>query len=201
MADNIILTNRHIAGVANDSDPAGCGKLKVKLNSPNDTSVFNCKKLLFCHPTADFCFVEMKPNSEGKKISDFANRLTLATEPVKTQASALLIGNHYSFGIEAAGGPIEAENFETGNFKHWIPTAGACSGSPVFGDNKVIGINSAHVVKVKDKRQDTVLGNSETDYNEAISSKFIFDSLQSNASVKGTHQILCEVFQKGCSSK
>lgn len=167
VADNIIMTNHHIA--APGPDGQDCKNLEISLNKEKEEWI-SCKKVLFCDKERDVCFVEMNQASPGIEIGNLVPRVKLNCEPVKKQ-TGMLIGNSNKFGIQGSAGPIQAES--NGKIQHHIPMVGGASGSPIMSSKgEVIGINYGHNGAAGNIK-DYVSMNEKTDMNVATSMPWV----------------------------
>jgi S1-C subfamily serine protease len=157
----------------------------VTINKDNAGWV-GCKKVLYCDKERDICFVEMKQPSPGIELGDLVPKIKLNCAKTEKQ-SGMLIGNSYSFGIQASAGPINEE--VNGKIKHHIPTIGGASGSPVMNEKgEVMGINFGHVGK-----EDFVSLNDESHYNSATSMFWIRNQI-TNAIQQTTYNVVNNKF-------
>lgn len=166
VGNNLVLTNRHVMGIAPEMKKWACGQFSIKLNHRDEK--VDCERVRFCSSNYDFCVVEMKPMKEGASIGSEVRPLRL-TNRVRSNPDVLLlhIGNAAGMGIQASRG--KGIRLVDGEFYHYAPTLGGSSGAPIFNERgEVVGINWGHTG-----------GNYIADYayNRGVLSQTIFHEL------------------------
>ncbi len=139
---NLVLTNRHVMGLAPGTRKWECGKFSIRLNHRDER--VNCKKVRYCSLKYDYCAVEMEKLSSGESIGSEVKPLRLTRKVKEDKDVTLLhIGNAAGMGIQASRG--QGLKIRNGEFIHYAPTLGGSSGAPLFNDRgEVIGINWGH---------------------------------------------------------
>ncbi len=134
VANNLVLTNEHVAGT-NDKKRE-CGKFGVYLA---DNSFISCQKIHYCNARLDFCLVELESD-----ISANARILSLDPNPdFGKNKEVYLVGNADGEGLQGSKGRgIIQDKYNGELLKHYAPSLGGNSGSPLFnGHGKIMGIN------------------------------------------------------------
>jgi S1-C subfamily serine protease len=142
VGQNIVLTNRHVMGIAPTEQEWKCGKFGIKLNHKDER--VECKKVRFCSKRYDFCVVEMNRMQSGLSLSSEIRPLRLARKIRPNKDIRLIhIGNAAGMGLQASSG--KGVKISNGEFYHFAPTLGGSSGAPIFNERGyVIGLNWGH---------------------------------------------------------
>ena len=164
---DLVLTNRHIMGVAPEEKKWSCGEFSILLNHKEER--VGCQKVRFCSSRYDFCVVQMEKMSNGLFLGAEVRALRLARRVYPGQRVPLLhIGNAAGLGLQASRG--QGLKISGGEFHHYVPTLGGSSGAPLFDEKgQVIGINWAHTGK------DYV---DDAAYNRGVLASTIFEELK-----------------------
>ena len=132
---NLVLTSLHVLD-RTYKNTTKCSDFKLYTHKPIDR--IDCKEVLFCDVTLDFCLVEMKPMKKptpGLKIGIADTKDLRTNESMKVT----VIGNAVGEGLKVsqAKGLKVSDPFLIIN----APVAGGNSGGPALDDhNQVIGI-------------------------------------------------------------
>jgi V8-like Glu-specific endopeptidase len=142
VGQNIVLTNRHVMGIAPTEQEWKCGKFGIKLNHKDER--VECKKVRFCSKRYDYCVVEMNRMESGVSLSTEIRPLRLARKVRANKDIRLIhIGNAAGMGLQASSG--KGVKISNGEFYHFAPTLGGSSGAPIFNERGyVIGLNWGH---------------------------------------------------------
>jgi V8-like Glu-specific endopeptidase len=150
VANNIVMTNKHVLAVKKTDPEPLCGAFAVFVNETNEQ--IGCSKVLFCSPTEDYCFIQMKSLSNGNEICDLVPPLPFTLTAVKKEDAVTVIGNSDDLGITAssAKGSRSLQVFEgkkpSDQLWNYASTLEGSSGSPaVDPQGRVIGINYQHI--------------------------------------------------------
>ncbi len=139
---NLVLTNRHVMGMAPGERKWSCGKFSIHLNHRDEH--IQCEKVRYCSLRFDYCVVQMMKLKSGESIGSEVRPLRLSRKVRDDKDDTYLhIGNAAGMGIQASRG--QGIKRRGGEFFHYAPTLGGSSGAPIFNDKgEVIGINWGH---------------------------------------------------------
>lgn len=164
---DLVLTNRHIMGIAPEDRNWTCGQFSILLNHKEER--VDCERVRFCSSSYDFCVVQMKKMSNGLFLGGELRPLRMARWVRAGQRVSLLhIGNAGGLGLQASRG--QGLKISGGEFYHYVPTLGGSSGAPLIDEKgQVIGINWGHTGK------DYV---DDAAFNRGVLSSTIFEELK-----------------------
>ena len=164
---DLLLTNRHVMGIAPGEKKWACGAFSILLNHKEER--VDCQKVRYCSSRYDFCVVQMKKMKNGLYLGAEVRPLRLARWIHSGQQVSLLhIGNAAGLGLQASRG--EGLRIDSGEFHHYVPTLSGSSGAPLFNEKgQVIGINWGHTGR------DYV---DDLSFNRGVLSSTIFQELK-----------------------
>lgn len=174
VANNLILTNKHVADT--DNTKKECGKFSITTNT-SSAEVIACKKVLYCDKQ-DFCLIEINQTKSGKSLGEVVKPLIFTNRNIAyTKANVYSISNVRGLGIQAGQGHGLKYSTEYGGLQleHNAPTLKGSSGSPILNDNGyIIGINYA----------ESGSEYGETGNNWAVPTYYILSQLKKNLPVE-----------------
>jgi V8-like Glu-specific endopeptidase len=183
IGNNLILTNQHVLSPSRKNSTK-CQSFSLHTNDKSSEE-FDCKEVLFCDATRDFCLIEVKVNTSKKRIN--GQRVTVESHLARVPSLQLdpnykfensgrystknftVIGNTKGFGIHYSEG--KEAHFISKDFWFFTPLASGNSGGPLLNEaGNVIGIV---------KQQSSTFSGTETDvYNVAVPIAEVVETLK-----------------------
>ena len=180
---DFVLTNKHV--VEAKPGEMSCGHFNIRVKVPFEETI-NCKKIIYCSDSYDFCLVEMeKLKNKNSLLSHFPAFELLNSKNIEVIDGVYMIGNSINFGIQGSKGNNLYQKFlktkEFGDIKtliHHVPSFGGSSGSPLLnGEGNVVGINFAGDVYKWGVFHAQI---GDTLHNYGVPSEIILSELQEN---------------------
>tara|TARA_B100000925_G_scaffold291901_1_gene282305 strand:+ start:2320 stop:4137 length:1818 start_codon:yes stop_codon:yes gene_type:complete len=180
---DFVLTNKHV--VEPKPGEMSCGHFNIRVKIPFEETI-NCKKIIYCSDSYDFCLVEMEKLINKDSLSDHLPALRLLnSKNIEKVDGVYMIGNSVNFGVQGSkGNNLYQKTLKTKEFGdiktliHHVPSFGGSSGSPLLNEEgNVIGINFAGDV-YKWGGFHAQIGNSL--HNYGVPSEIILSELQEN---------------------